>query len=138
MYSTGCLLFCRIISILESGLLQVWKQRNWPYSATCKELSVTEAKKLTVIDLQSAFYLIGIGIFAASVFLLFEILKTKYVKLKEKRGKLKQKETIRHIKTVPRMSLPDIGLTSMPNNNLSSKTIYDSLEHMTKLPVIKE
>ena len=36
------------------------------------------------------------------------------------------------------MSLPDIGLTYMPNNNLSSKTIYDSLEHVTKLPVIKE
>ena len=130
---TSCLLFCRIISILESGLLQVWKQRNWPYSAPCKELSVTEAKKLTIIDLQSAFYLIAIGIFAAGVSLLFEILKTKYVKLIEKRGKLKQKETIRHIKTVPRLSLPDIRLTSMP-----SKTIFDSLEHMTNLPVIKE
>ncbi|XP_069103797.1 glutamate receptor ionotropic, kainate 2-like [Argopecten irradians] len=54
-----------ILSIHESGLLQIWKLKHWPKRSTCYGSMVPEATIVSLIDIQSAFYLIGIGIVVA-------------------------------------------------------------------------
>lgn len=96
--------FSRIISIHESGLLQIWKLRHWPKPGFCKGSLLKEPKAITLIDVQSAFYMIGIGIFVASFTLFIEFLKQTYCKWREKIGKAKEKpQTIRHVSTIPKL-----------------------------------
>ena len=58
-----------MLSIHESGLLHVWKRRWWPKSTLCGKSTLPEAKPISIIDVQSAFYvaaggaLIGFGAF---------------------------------------------------------------------------
>ncbi|CAG2221653.1 GRIN [Mytilus edulis] len=79
-----------IISIHESGLLQIWRLRHWPKPGNCKESILKESNAITLIDVQSAFYLIGIGIFVASCSLCMEFCKHKYCKWRENwKGKRK-------------------------------------------------
>ncbi|CAC5375407.1 GRIK2 [Mytilus coruscus] len=93
-----------IIAIHESGLLQIWKLRHWPKPGFCKGSLLKEPKAITLIDVQSAFYMIGIGIFVASFTLFIEFLKQTYCKWREKIGKAKEKpETIRHVSTIPKL-----------------------------------
>ncbi|XP_063428109.1 glutamate receptor ionotropic, kainate 2-like isoform X1 [Mytilus trossulus] len=93
-----------IISIHESGLLQIWKLRHWPKPGFCKGSLLKEPKAITLIDVQSAFYMIGIGIFVASFTLFIEFLKQTYCKWREKIGKAKEKpQTIRHVSTIPKL-----------------------------------
>ncbi|XP_069105057.1 glutamate receptor ionotropic, delta-2-like [Argopecten irradians] len=54
-----------ILSIHESGLLQIWKLKHWPKRSMCYGSMVPEATIVSLIDIQSAFYLIGIGIVVA-------------------------------------------------------------------------
>ncbi|XP_021355128.1 glutamate receptor ionotropic, delta-1-like [Mizuhopecten yessoensis] len=61
-----------ILGIHESGLLQIWKLKHWPKRSTCFSSLVPEATVVNVIDIQSAFYLIGIGIVVAGTVLLCE------------------------------------------------------------------
>ena len=63
---------CRIIAILESGLIQMWKTQMWPQNGKCREVSVTEAKTISLLDIEIAFFLIGIGVFLALMSLLYE------------------------------------------------------------------
>jgi len=51
-----------MLSIHESGLLQVWKRRWWPKAkAVCPGSIVTEAKPISIVDVQSAFFVAAGG-----------------------------------------------------------------------------
>lgn len=67
----------RVVKIYESGLLQQWIKRWWPKRSFCGGSLVTEAKTLTVIDMQSSFYLIGIGMVAGGMALALEVIVFK-------------------------------------------------------------
>ncbi|XP_060063877.1 uncharacterized protein LOC132544318 [Ylistrum balloti] len=51
-----------LLYVHESGLLHIWKTRRWPQRSFCASELVTVAKTITLVDVQSAFYLIGIGV----------------------------------------------------------------------------
>lgn len=75
----------RVISILESGLLQVWKLKLWPKPGNCEGISATEAKSIGVIDIQISFYLISFGIGIAALTLFIERVKFWCFKTFDKR-----------------------------------------------------
>ena len=50
------------MKIEESGLMQVWIHRWWPKRKFCAGSFQTEAHKLNFLDLQSVFYVGGIGL----------------------------------------------------------------------------
>ena len=71
-----------MILIHESGLLNVWKRRWWPKANLCKSGLVTEAKAISLIDVQSAFYvMIGGALLGLMVFVI-EIIVAKVKKPK--------------------------------------------------------
>lgn len=70
----------------EGGIIQVWKNKWWPKAATCFNTPLTEAKAISLIDVQSAFYACIIGIFLGAVALIVEIMISKYRKYKEKKS----------------------------------------------------
>jgi len=41
--------------------MQIWKQKQWPKQNFCAGSLIKEAKPIKWIDIQTAFYLIGIG-----------------------------------------------------------------------------
>ena len=51
----------RILNIHETGLMQIWKQKQWPKHNFCAGSWIKEAKHIMWVDLQTAFYLIGIS-----------------------------------------------------------------------------
>ncbi|OWF41423.1 Glutamate receptor ionotropic, kainate 2 [Mizuhopecten yessoensis] len=61
-----------LLHIHESGLLHIWKSRWWPQRNFCDGELVTSAKTITLIDVQSAFYLIGIGLTLATLIIIIE------------------------------------------------------------------
>ncbi|XP_033760424.1 glutamate receptor-like [Pecten maximus] len=61
-----------LLHIHESGLLHIWKSRWWPQRNFCDGELVTSAKTITLIDVQSAFYLIGIGLALATLIIIIE------------------------------------------------------------------
>ncbi|XP_063399364.1 glutamate receptor ionotropic, delta-1-like [Mytilus trossulus] len=74
-----------VISILESGLLQVWKLKLWPKPGNCEGISATEAKSIGVIDIQISFHLISFGIGIAALTLFIERVKFWCIKTFAKR-----------------------------------------------------
>ncbi|XP_067682011.1 glutamate receptor-like isoform X1 [Haliotis asinina] len=71
-----------MMRIYESGLLQIWKKRWWAKNSFCKGSLTTEAKPIILIDVQSAFYLIGIGVVIAAIALACEWL-SKYIRCRK-------------------------------------------------------
>ncbi|XP_046342594.1 glutamate receptor 4-like isoform X1 [Haliotis rufescens] len=71
-----------MMRIYESGLLQIWKKRWWSKNSFCKGSLTTEAKPIILIDVQSAFYLIGIGVVIAAIALGCEWL-FRYIKCRK-------------------------------------------------------
>ncbi|XP_045200055.2 glutamate receptor 2-like isoform X1 [Mercenaria mercenaria] len=64
----------QILSIHESGLLQVWKRRWWPKSKeVCAGSIIAEAKPIKIIDVQSAFYVATGGGFIGFCAFLIEL-----------------------------------------------------------------
>ncbi|KAH9512846.1 hypothetical protein Btru_036742 [Bulinus truncatus] len=47
----------QIIKMSEFGLLSIWKSRWWPTESLCNSQRVTAASVISLLDLQSAFYL---------------------------------------------------------------------------------
>lgn len=64
------------MKIYESGLLQVWAKRWWPKRNFCGGLLITEARVLNLVDLQSIFYLAGVGIGLSAIALFMEYVMT--------------------------------------------------------------
>ena len=76
-----------MISIHESGLLQIWKRRWWPKANFCSGNTVTEAKPISVIDVQSAFYVCVIGIIIGTIAFVCEIIVYRFRHNKTVNGK---------------------------------------------------
>ena len=72
--------------------MQIWKQQQWPKQNFCAGSLIKEAKPIKWIDIQTAFYLIGIG----TVFGVF-ILYSEFI-FNKCRGK-KQEHVTRHFAT---------------------------------------
>ena len=82
----------RIITILERGLIQIWKMHYWPpKQGKCEQATLTVSKKvLTIFDLQISYYLVGIGLFLATLSLVFELIRQRCRMWMEKKGSLKR------------------------------------------------
>ncbi|XP_052784781.1 ionotropic receptor 93a-like [Mya arenaria] len=71
----------QMLSMLESGLIQVWKRRWWPKSKViCPGSVVTVAKPISVVDVQSAFYVAGGGAVLGLLAFLMELLVVRVQK----------------------------------------------------------
>ncbi|XP_069104062.1 glutamate receptor ionotropic, delta-1-like isoform X1 [Argopecten irradians] len=81
-----------IIEIHESGLINIWKSRRWPRTNICGSESLTSAKAITLVDVQSAFYLIGIGLTLASIVMGMENLRALYNRKRSAAREKKEKE----------------------------------------------
>ncbi|XP_060078761.1 glutamate receptor ionotropic, kainate 3-like [Ylistrum balloti] len=64
----------KILELLESGIFSIYTHRHWPKVNYCKETVQASAKQISLIDVHSAFILIGIGITFGSVVLLVEFI----------------------------------------------------------------
>ncbi|XP_060558639.1 glutamate receptor ionotropic, delta-1-like [Ruditapes philippinarum] len=64
----------QIIKLHESGLLQIWKRKWWPKANFCTGNTVTEAKPISLMDVQSAFYVCVIGIFFGAMAFIIELI----------------------------------------------------------------
>ena len=73
---------CRLINFHENGLLTIWKQRWWPKEDVCLDMNRTKANAITLIDIQSAFYLAGIGLFLTVLALISEKIVTHLREMK--------------------------------------------------------
>ncbi|CAC5371233.1 GRIK3 [Mytilus coruscus] len=71
-----------ILHILESGLIQIWKQKHWPKRNFCAGSLLTEAKPIMWIDIQIAFYFLGGGTLLGFLVLFVEYIIRKCKELK--------------------------------------------------------
>ena len=88
MFSKMVYLPSRIVKAEENGLLEKWKTRWWQSQSTCSRGILTEAKAVTLADMQGAYYLLAIMFFVAllSLFGEFTFLTIKsHLWKKEKR-----------------------------------------------------
>ena len=69
-----------MLSIHESGLLQVWKRKWWPKNSICSGDILPEAKPIKLVDVQSAFYVAAGGIVLGFVAFVSEIVVKKFRK----------------------------------------------------------
>ena len=67
-----------MIKIHEGGLLQIWKRKWWPKSSFCAGSSIPEAKPISLMDVQSAFYACVIGLLLSKIAFLIELALNKY------------------------------------------------------------
>ncbi|XP_067682378.1 glutamate receptor ionotropic, kainate 2-like isoform X4 [Haliotis asinina] len=65
----------KMLKIEQSGLLQIWRSRWWPKGSGCAGKTQVQAKIIELIDLQSAFYFLGVGLCTALLVLLGERLR---------------------------------------------------------------
>ena len=79
-------MFHRVMKIHEGGLLQIWKKKWWPKANFCTAKSFA-SKAISLVDVQSAFYVCVVGIFFGSMAFLIEILFHKYRMYRQKRKK---------------------------------------------------
>ncbi len=91
--------FCcfRIQVLLESGLIKKWKKDHWPKKTKCQDLSQisTEYHKINLFDVEGAFLMLGIGLFAGTLVFFGEIFF--HFSLKFIRGILKRVQNARYI-----------------------------------------
>ncbi|XP_045201973.2 probable glutamate receptor [Mercenaria mercenaria] len=66
------------IKLHEGGLFQIWKRKWWPTANFCAGNTVTEAKPISLMDVQSAFYVCLIGVFLGSVAFIIELLVHRF------------------------------------------------------------
>ncbi|KAJ8315309.1 hypothetical protein KUTeg_007459 [Tegillarca granosa] len=87
-----------IMELMESGIFQIWMYKHWPPKTFCKGEITTEAKKIRIVDVQSAFYLIAIGIVIGSFVLISEVGFSKcrfYSKNNKRQQKIKSNKSTR-------------------------------------------
>lgn len=58
--------------IIEGGLINKWKKKHWPRQNFCSRGLVTEAKPVTLKDVQGAYYALGFLVFVAACILMVE------------------------------------------------------------------
>ena len=62
----------RVVKFYESGLLQVWVKKWWPQQTFCRGSLVTQARALSLVDMQSSFYVLAIGVAMSAVVIVLE------------------------------------------------------------------
>ncbi|RUS85248.1 hypothetical protein EGW08_007009 [Elysia chlorotica] len=62
----------QVVKFYESGLLQVWVKKWWPQQTFCQGSLVTQARALSLVDMQSSFYVLAIGLGMSAVVLVLE------------------------------------------------------------------
>ncbi|XP_021374093.1 glutamate receptor ionotropic, delta-2-like [Mizuhopecten yessoensis] len=67
----------KIMAMHENGLISFWKRRRWPKRDFCPGILQAYTKVISLADIQSAFYLLGVGFVLAFVSIMFEV--TLYV-----------------------------------------------------------
>lgn len=72
VYNMYFLCFFRMVAISESGLLSIWKRKWWMRNSTCLGLLIRQAKPISLLDVQSAYYLLLLGITVAGFMTLAE------------------------------------------------------------------
>ncbi|XP_060603081.1 glutamate receptor ionotropic, kainate glr-3-like [Ruditapes philippinarum] len=78
----------QMLVIQESGLIEVWKRRWWPKSkAICADSIVAEAKPISIIDVQSAFYVAAGGAVISFCIFVVEVIIGKYCRGRRQRRK---------------------------------------------------
>ncbi|VDI39698.1 Hypothetical predicted protein [Mytilus galloprovincialis] len=93
-----------IIAILESGLIQIWMMQIWPRNGVCQKMSVTEAKTIELVDIQSGFYLIGVGVGLACLLLFYEFIRNKCCKRLYRSEQIQRRNSLRYIGTRPNIA----------------------------------
>ncbi|KAL4220540.1 hypothetical protein ACF0H5_020938 [Mactra antiquata] len=71
-----------LMTLDEMGIFQIWKRKNWPKASFCAGKMTTEAKPITLIDVQSAFYVLVVGMFLGCSAFLCEFIIHKYKQLR--------------------------------------------------------
>merc|ERR1712150_224537 len=64
----------KISQIQESGVQNLWVYKHWPKNTICKESQRTEAERMTIIDMQSSFYVLAIGLVLSFLTLQIELI----------------------------------------------------------------
>lgn len=73
----------------------MWKTQIWPKNGQCREMSAPVAKTISLLDIQIAFYLIGMGVFLALLALVYEHSKQRVVECKRrKRGEYGRRKSV--------------------------------------------
>ncbi|KAL4222939.1 hypothetical protein ACF0H5_018980 [Mactra antiquata] len=81
----------QMLSIHESGVLQVWKRRWWPKSKSiCAGSIIAEAKPIKLIDVQSAFYVAAGGALIGFIAFVLEVIIGHVVKKRRTTQSLEQ------------------------------------------------
>ncbi|GFS20371.1 glutamate receptor [Elysia marginata] len=62
----------QVVKFYESGLLQVWVKKWWPQQTFCQGSLLTEARALSLVDMQSSFYVLAIGLALSAIVLVLE------------------------------------------------------------------
>ncbi|KAK3794516.1 hypothetical protein RRG08_003667 [Elysia crispata] len=62
----------QVVKFYESGLLQVWVKKWWPQQTFCRGSLVTQARALSLVDMQSSFYVLAIGVAMSAVVIVLE------------------------------------------------------------------
>lgn len=76
-----------MMKIHEGGLFQIWKRKWWPQSNFCTGNTIPEAKPISLLDVQSAFYVCLIGIVFGFLTFIIEIILHKYWICKQNKRK---------------------------------------------------
>ena len=74
-YGIGCPVligFCRVTKVKEGGLITKWKKHWWPRQSFCSRGMVTEAKAVTLKDVQGAYYAMAALLLLAACVLIIE------------------------------------------------------------------
>ncbi|XP_060069647.1 glutamate receptor ionotropic, kainate 2-like [Ylistrum balloti] len=74
----------KILKILESGLMNIWERKWWARQKLCYEATWDQRKVINLMDVQSAFYLIGIGIVLAILVFCLEWICFKIIQTRKK------------------------------------------------------
>ncbi|ESO86865.1 hypothetical protein LOTGIDRAFT_166867 [Lottia gigantea] len=84
----------QMIKIYESGLLQIWEQNWWPKEKFCGGSLTNNSEPIDLLSLQSAFYVLGIGVFLALSMLGIEYLRQTFCLKKKKSNGLAPSEKL--------------------------------------------
>ncbi|CAC5406414.1 unnamed protein product [Mytilus coruscus] len=119
-----------IIAILESGLIQIWTMQIWPRNGVCQKMSVTEAKTIELVDIQIAFYLIGLGVGLACLSLFYEFLRNKFCQWLRRSGRMQRRIPVQYMGTRPNIEdFFSSNINDSPMNRAISQQIGNSWSH---------
>ncbi|CAD5113718.1 DgyrCDS2882 [Dimorphilus gyrociliatus] len=67
-----------LLSLRSGGIIQFWHNKHWPKDKGCTSLNQPTSKPVTILDVQSAFYILLGGLFISLLILIYELIRQKY------------------------------------------------------------